>query len=94
MSDYECPKCKTEYDASGSHKDDSGEYECDECGFKFNVEIGFNGVYKERDKWLAMITINGKSRRIGLFEKIEEAVAARKIEDEKNGFHMNHGKIR
>lgn len=45
MSDYECPKCKTEYDACGSHEDDSGEHKCDECGFRFNVEIEYDPSY-------------------------------------------------
>lgn len=45
MSDYECPKCKTEFEACGSHEDDAGERECDECGFKFRVEIEYDPSY-------------------------------------------------
>ena len=45
MSDYECPKCKTEYEASGSHEEDSGERTCDECGFQFVVEIEYDPSY-------------------------------------------------
>ena len=46
MADYECPKCKTEYNASGS-PDDAGEQECDACGFMFNVEIEYEPSYYE-----------------------------------------------
>jgi len=45
MCDYECPKCKTEYNATGSHEDDEGERECDECGFKFIVEVEYDPTY-------------------------------------------------
>ena len=45
MSDWECPKCKTEYDATGRHDEDSGEHTCGECGFRFNVEIEYDPSY-------------------------------------------------
>ena len=48
MSDYECPKCKHEFDACGNHEEDEGEQECDECGFKFEVEIEYTPHY---DVW-------------------------------------------
>ena len=48
MSDYECPKCKCEYDATGSREDDAGEHECDECGFRFIVEIEYDPSYDTR----------------------------------------------
>ena len=45
MSDYECPNCKTEHDATGSHEDDIGETQCDECGFWFIVDIEYDPSY-------------------------------------------------
>ena len=45
MSDWECPKCKTEYDATGRHDEDSGEQTCDECGFRFSVQIEYEPSY-------------------------------------------------
>ena len=43
--DYECPKCKTEYNAVGCYDDDNGEHDCDECGFKFVVSIEYEPEY-------------------------------------------------
>jgi Zn ribbon nucleic-acid-binding protein len=45
MSDFECPKCKTEYEASGSHEDDSGDRKCAKCGFRFIVTIEYEPSY-------------------------------------------------
>lgn len=45
MSDYECPKCKHEHEACGSHEDDEGEQTCDQCGFKFVVMIEYDPSY-------------------------------------------------
>lgn len=45
MSDYECPKCRTEYEASGIHEDDAGEQQCGNCGFKFIVTIEYEPEY-------------------------------------------------
>ena len=44
MFDFECPKCKAEYNATDS-PDDAGEHECDECGFVFIVEIDYEPSY-------------------------------------------------
>ena len=41
----DCPKCGHEHQPSGSHEDDSGETECDKCGFKFHVEIEYYPSY-------------------------------------------------
>jgi hypothetical protein len=41
----ECPKCKAETEPCGSHEDDAGERECDECGFRFVVEIEYDPSY-------------------------------------------------
>ena len=45
MSDIECPKCEQEYEACGSHEDDSVEWKCDECGFAFNVLVEYDPIY-------------------------------------------------
>jgi len=45
MTTIDCPKCEHEHEACGSHEDDSGEWECEECGFKFNVEIEYDPSY-------------------------------------------------
>jgi transposase-like protein len=41
----ECPKCKHEHDPVGIHDEDSGEMECESCGFKFVVEIEYEPDY-------------------------------------------------
>lgn len=45
MSDFDCPKCGAEHDACGNHEEDHGERECDQCGFKFFVEIEYDPSY-------------------------------------------------
>ncbi len=45
VSDYECPKCGAGHEATGSHEDDTGERECDECGFAFIVEVEYEPEY-------------------------------------------------
>ena len=40
-----CPKCEYEHAPSGSHEDDIGERTCDNCGFKFHVEIDYDPDY-------------------------------------------------
>jgi hypothetical protein len=41
----ECPKCKTEYQESGSYEDDTRLWVCRACGFEFNVELEPNPIY-------------------------------------------------
>lgn len=48
MSDYECPKCNYQYEATGSYEDDHGEQECENCGFKFIVEVEYDPSYSTR----------------------------------------------
>lgn len=54
---------------------------------------GHNGVmwYKAGQKWHAQITVEGKTIHLGYFEKIEEAVKARKQAETEYGFHETHG---
>lgn len=55
---------------------------------------GILGVYwiKARGKWLADISINNRSKYLGLFDNLLDAVAARKTAEKDLGFHPNHGK--
>lgn len=56
---------------------------------------GYMGVRKDPQKesrWIAYIMFNGKRRYLGSFEKIEEAVSARKEAERRLGFHVNHGR--
>jgi len=42
----ECPKCKEEHEPTGIHEDDSGEMECESCGFAFVVYIEYDPSYE------------------------------------------------
>ena len=53
---------------------------------------GVQGVHRCHDKWRAQIGVAGKSYRLGRFETLEAAAAARKAAEIKFGFHANHGK--
>lgn len=54
---------------------------------------GHNGIHWRKDcqKWRAMIMVDGKSKHLGYFSSIDEAVAARNAADSMHGFHHNHG---
>lgn len=55
---------------------------------------GFVGVYwhGQINKWYAQITVRGKTISLGCFEKMEDAVAARKEAERKYGYSPNHGR--
>lgn len=57
---------------------------------------GVKGVYwhKQRSKWHAEIIADGQKRSLGLFDKLEDAAAARKEAEREHGFHPNHGRKR
>lgn len=59
-----------------------------------NNSSGHIGVYwfKDRSKWFAAIKAGGKSKNLGYFDKIEDAIAARKAAEARLGFHENHGR--
>lgn len=50
------------------------------CLTSKNNKSGYKGVYwsKERKKWCAQITINNKTKGLGRYDTIEEAIEARK----------------
>jgi len=55
---------------------------------------GTTGVswYSKTNKWVARIKINGKNIYLGYFKEKKDAIRARKIAENKYGFHKNHGK--
>lgn len=57
-----------------------------------NNSSGVIGVYwhKERRKFAAQI--GGPHKYLGLFDNLNDAVAARRDEESRRGFHPNHGK--
>ena len=57
----------------------SGQNTCN-CLTSKNNKSGHKGVYwsKERKKWCAQITINNKTKGLGRYDTIEEAIEARK----------------
>jgi hypothetical protein len=54
---------------------------------------GYNGVsfHGKTGKWRATIKVGHKSKHLGLYSNIEDAVAARKAADKQNGFTERHG---
>lgn len=56
---------------------------------------GFTGVswYKRDSKWRAQVKVNGKTKNLGHFLDIKDAVAAREQANAKYNFHSNHGCI-
>ena len=57
-------------------------------------KTGITGVSfdSERGKFYASIRFGGKTKSLGRFDRIEDAVAARSAANEKCGFHKNHGR--
>lgn len=45
MNTVDCPRCEHEHDPYGNTEDDSGEWECEKCGFKFEVEVEYEPSY-------------------------------------------------
>lgn len=56
---------------------------------------GVTGVtrHHQTNKWRAYITVNQKQLSLGCFERIDDAIAARKAAEAAHGFHPNHGRI-
>jgi hypothetical protein len=56
---------------------------------------GVTGVYfnKNSKKWQAYITIEYKTKHLGLFKYLVDAETARKEAEVKYGFHENHGRL-
>lgn len=59
-----------------------------------NSTTGIIGVSAHGKRWRAYIGVGGKPKHIGVYETIQEAVAARKAAEARYGFHANHGRPR
>jgi len=57
---------------------------------------GHSGVMwnKAVSKWIAQIKAKDKNIYLGSFDKKDDAIHARKVAENKYGFHPNHGKIK
>lgn len=55
-------------------------------------QSGHIGIYRRFNNWIAQINFGGKTYRIGSYDDIKDAVAARKAEERRLGFHENHGR--
>jgi hypothetical protein len=55
---------------------------------------GVTGVnwHAQRGKWVAGIMAFGVNEYLGIFENLDDAVAARKAAERRLGFHPNHGR--
>lgn len=63
------------------------------CSVAKNSSTKVNGVsfMKTKGKYRAYIMVNRKQISLGLYEDINDAIAARRDADIKYGFHVNHG---
>lgn len=59
-----------------------------------NNTIGIVGVHfiKHKQRWVSYIKVNRKRFHLGTFSDFFEACCRRRSEENKIGFHMNHGK--
>lgn len=61
-------------------------------GLRKDNKSGFAGVTVTKDgRWRAQIHVGGKGWTIGYFDKKLDAIRARKMEEIKHNFHVNHG---
>ena len=45
MSDISCPKCGCEHEPLDAPDDNACEWECEQCGFRFVVEVEIEPIY-------------------------------------------------
>lgn len=59
-----------------------------------NNTSGCTGVftYPGSCNWHAHITVNGETKKLGIFRNFDDAVAARKAGEREYGYHENHGR--
>jgi hypothetical protein len=48
--------------------------------------------HKQHRKWCATIGINGRSKTLGVFSDLSDAILAREAAERAAGFHENHGR--
>ena len=53
-------------------------------GLRATNKSGHTGVVRSRERWRAEICVDGKSKHLGVFETIEEAVAARRAGEQEH----------
>ena len=55
---------------------------------------GTTGVswYSPYGKYVAVISAGGKKRYLGYFDNLDDAIEARKLAEERYGYHPNHGR--
>ena len=58
-----------------------------------NNTSGFNGVCwdKQYQKWVAIIHVNGRNKKLGRFKDKSDAIACRKQANKLYKYHENHG---
>lgn len=72
-------------------RDVSQRENCMNKSIYLNNKSGHAGVSFRYKKWRARINVNKKEISLGVFNKKEDAVKARKEAEIKYGFHENHG---
>ena len=62
-------------------------------GLNYNNMSGTSGIawFKQTQQWRARINFNNQRISLGLFDTLDEAVAARKGAERLLGYHENHG---
>lgn len=53
---------------------------------------GHYGVFRDAGRFRAQISFRGVKHYLGVFNDIDDAIAARKAAEDKFGFHPNHGR--
>lgn len=77
-------------------RDVSGAENHKNVGQRINHASGVTGVYWHRQisKWIANITVDGKTRYLGAFASKDDAAQAYEEAKTAHGYHPNHGTIR
>lgn len=57
---------------------------------------GYVGVHRhsQSGRWVAQIRAGGVCRHLGVFDRLEDAVAAREEASRTEGYHPNHGRLK
>ncbi|WP_049732864.1 HNH endonuclease signature motif containing protein [Rhizobium ecuadorense] len=53
---------------------------------------GVCGVIRDKKRWKAHITVDGRLRSLGVYDDISDAIAARLRAEKEFGYHPNHGR--
>lgn len=63
-------------------------------GVRRDNSSGVTGVsfLSKSSRWAAQVSVNGITRSLGTFERIEDAISAREKANQQLGFHENHGR--